>query len=353
MTSPAASAHDRAGRPVAHREHSRWSLSLGHVAGIDVRVHVSFAVLVALVLATAGDVEGGAPAALLWLVLVFVCVLLHELAHCAVARRRHVVVDEILLLPIGGLSRMERLPEVARDEFAIAVVGPLSSLGLAVLAGAVSVARGDTLLPPALAVGPVSTRLFWFNLLLGGFNLLPAFPLDGGRVFRALLETRMDLEQATRRAARLGRVVAVALVVLGVLVNLWLIVIGVFVYLGASAEEAATVLHHRLAGRTVASLMRAPPSTLAGRGPGPLPWPVVGADEPVTDEVLDGLRRAPHHRLVVVRDDHVVGLLTPADVQHLLDEAVTPTGAGPSMPLPPPPPPPTTSHQIWRHRHGR
>ena len=344
MTSPTASADDRPGRPAERHERSRWSLSLGHIAGIDIRVHVSFAILVALVLVTAGDVNGGAPAALLWLVLVFVCVLLHELAHCAVARRRGVVVDEILLLPIGGLSRMERLPEVARDEFAIAVVGPLSSLGIAVLAGAVTVARGDALLPPALVVGAIPTRLFWFNLL-------PAFPLDGGRVFRALLETRMDLEQATHRAARLGRIVAVVLVVVGVLVNLWLIVIGAFVYLGASAEEAATVLHHRLAGRTVADLMRAPPSMLAGQAPGALPRPVVTADEPVSDEVLDGLRRAPHHSLVVIRDDRVVGELTLADVQHLLDEA--PTVAGPPSPLPPTPPPPTTSHQIWRHRHGR
>lgn len=369
---------------------SRWSLSLGHVGGIDVRVHVTFAILLALVLATSSQVEGGAPAAVLWLVLVFTCVLVHELAHCAVARRRGVAVDEILLLPIGGVSRMERLPDTPADEFAIAVVGPLASLGLAVLAAAVSVTRGDPLLPAALVVGPLPTRLFWFNLLLGGFNLLPAFPLDGGRVFRSLLETRLDLEQATHQAARLGRIMAAVLAVVGVLFNLWLILIAAFIYLGASAEEAVTVLHQRLAGRTVGDLMLPGPVVLPAEvavgdvlpllrqtaqriypvvhhgdyrgmitavglrsspGParvgdvlGPSP-PAVSVDDAVDDEVLDLLQHAPHHTLTVVQGTQVVGLLHLEDIQHLLAEPPSP------QPLPPPPPPPAPHPR--RHFHGR
>lgn len=369
---------------------SRWSVSLGHVGGIDVRVHATFAILLVLVVATSGQVDGGAPAAVLWLVLVFACVLVHELGHCAVAGRRGVGVDEILLLPIGGVSRMERLPDSPADEFAIAIVGPLTSLGLAVLAAAVSVARGDSLLPAALVVGPLPTRLFWFNLLLGGFNLLPAFPLDGGRVFRSLLETRLDLEQATHRAARLGRVIAVVLTVVGVLFNLWLVLIAVFIYLGASAEEAVTVLHTRLEGRTVRDLMAPGPVVLRAdstvgdvlpllrrttqriypvvhdgdyRGmitavglqssPGPArvgdvvgpAAPSLSAGEAVDDEVLDLLQHAPHHTLTVVEDERVVGLLRLDDVRHVLADPLTPE------PLPPPPPPPAPHPR--RHFHGR
>ena len=333
--------------------HSRWSLPLGRIGGIEVRVHASFSVLVALVLLTSGQVEGGAPAALLWLALIFACVLVHELAHCAVARRRGVAVSEILLLPIGGLSRMERLPEVARDEFAIAVVGPLSSFGLALLAGLAAVSRGDELLPPTLVVGAMPTRLFWFNLLLGAFNLLPAFPLDGGRVLRALLETRLDLEQATHQAARLGRLVAVLLVVVGVLVNLWLILIGVFVYLGAAAEEAATVLHVRLAGRRVADLMHPAPPQLAGTALDPREEWWIEADDPVNEEVLERLGHAPRHAMLAVREGRVIGVVSRGDLQHLLDQPPERETASTHAPLPTPPPPPTTSRQIWRHRHGR
>lgn len=358
---------------------SRWSLSLGHLAGIDVRVHVTFAILLGLVLATSGEVQGGAPAAVGWLVLVFSCVLIHELSHCAVARRRGVGVDEIMLLPIGGVSRMDRLPESPVSELAIAIAGPLASLGLALLAAAVTLGRGDAVLPVDMFTGPLPTRLFWFNLLLGGFNLLPAFPLDGGRVFRALLERRMDLEQATHRAARLGRSIAVVLVVVGVLLNVWLIVIGVFIYLGAGAEEAVTVLHQRLAGRHVSDLMLLDPMVLEAGSPAGevVPrlrhtaqrvFPVVDGgwyrgmisartlettapmarvgdlidtrtssvtdDEPVEDGVLELLQTSPHHALSVLHDARVVGLLTMDDVRHLLEQPPPP------QPLPPHPPPP-------------
>lgn len=353
MTTPSGGARHAApdGRDRDRDRRSGWSLPVGRVLGIPVRVHASFLVLVVLVVATAGDVPGGAPAALAWLVLLFGCVLLHELAHSAVARRRGVEVDEILLLPIGGISRMSHLPSSARDELAIAAAGPLSSFALAVLAGVAAAATGAALLPPALAVGPLAARLFWVNLTIGAFNLLPAFPLDGGRVLRALLQRRMGLEAATHRAARLGRIVAVTLVVVGVLVNLWLVVIGVFVYLGGAAEEAATTLHARLEGRRVADLMRA--ARVVPLGPRPGAATALDPEEPVTDEVVDRLQHAPHHLLPVERDGRLVGSLSLDDVVHLLQERPTPVGPGATAPLPPPPPPPTTAHQIWRHRHGR
>ena len=191
----------------------------------------------------------------MWLVVIFGCVLLHELAHCVVGRRRGAVVHEIELLPIGGVSKLEHLPEAPGDEFAMAIAGPVASVLIAVAAAMVALLTFVPLLPFTLYDGPLVARTFWFNLVIAGFNLLPAFPLDGGRVFRSLLERRRDLLAATRIAVRVGHAVAAALVVVGLFFNLWFVIIGVFVYLGASTEEAATVVHVGLRNRRVDQLM--------------------------------------------------------------------------------------------------
>jgi Zn-dependent protease len=239
-------------RRVTHR----LSVSIGHVLGIDIRVHATFLLLVALfALAYSAPGEAGVAAGLAWLAVIFACVIVHELAHSLVARRRGGVVHEIVLLPIGGVSKLERLPESPADALAIASAGPLASLAIAVVAAAGAVAVGQSLLPIDLFSGPILPRIVWFNLIVGGFNLLPAFPLDGGRVFRALLERRRDLETATRQSARVGRVLAVLLIAVGLLFNFWLALIGLFVYFGASAEEAATIVHMRLKGMRVADAM--------------------------------------------------------------------------------------------------
>ena len=167
-----------------------------------------------------------------------------------------------MLLPIGGVSKLEHLPETPSDELAMAIAGPAASMGLAVLAGAAALLAHDALLPIELFGGSLLVGLFWFNLIIAAFNLLPAFPLDGGRVFRALLERRYDLERATRLAARIGRGVAVVLIVSGVLFDLWLAIIGVFVYFGASAEEVATIVHVRLGGQRVSDAMLLDPVTV-------------------------------------------------------------------------------------------
>ena len=133
---------------------------------------------------------------------------------CRGARASHTVswhggaalfVREIVLLPIGGVSRLENLPETPSDEFAIAIVGPAASFGLAAAAAIVTVGLREPLLPIDFATGPFLARLMWFNLIIGAFNLLPAFPLDGGRVLRSLLERHQDLERA-RPTPRRGSV---------------------------------------------------------------------------------------------------------------------------------------------------
>jgi Zn-dependent protease len=225
---------------MAQEGSTRSSIRVARIGGIDIRMHWTFLVLVILVVWV--NISSGASTVgvgLLWITAVFASVLVHEYAHCIVARRRGAVVEDILLLPIGGLSQLKKMPERPADEFAIAIVGPLTSLGLAALAVAGGVAFGAHLWPPSLFVGSWFARLAWLNALLGGFNLLPALPMDGGRVVRALLERRHDRLTATRQAARIARILAAVMIVGGVFYDFWLVLIGFFVYLGASAEEQA------------------------------------------------------------------------------------------------------------------
>jgi CBS domain-containing protein len=173
----------------------------------------------------------------------------------------------ITLLPIGGVSSIEQLPEHPRDELVVAAAGPLSSLGLAAGCALVTALNGGAHVPPALTVGALSARMAWFNLVLAGFNLLPAFPMDGGRVLRAWLERRMTLVDATARAASTGRAAALVMGGAGLLWNPWLVLIAVFVYLGATAEQRATLVHARLAGLRVGDAMVTEITALAAERP--------------------------------------------------------------------------------------
>lgn len=244
---------DRTGASARGR---RGGLVVARIAGIDVRVHPTFWILVAL--AAAGGLGPPGPT-LVWLGLLFASVTAHELAHSVVALRRNIPVAGIVLLPIGGVSEMQRLPDRPRDELAVAAAGPALSVVLGAGLLGLAMATGTGAWPFGVATGPILRRLAWTNLVLAGFNLLPAFPLDGGRVLRAWLAGRIGLEAATRRAAALGRRLAVVLGVVGVLWSPWLVFIAVFIYLGARAEELATLVHTRLGGLHVRDLtVRAP-----------------------------------------------------------------------------------------------
>jgi stage IV sporulation protein FB len=220
---------------------------IGRIGGVVIRVHVTFLVLVVLVAASAGAVGETVPEAVGWLLILFGCVVLHELAHAAVARHQGIDVHEIDLLPIGGVSRMERIPDAWRDEAAIAVAGPLASTAIGVVALAVAAVVGPALWPPSPWEGPLLARIGWVNLLLAGFNLIPAFPLDGGRVMRALLERTRSRVDATRQAARLSRILAFAMIAVGLFWNIWLVLIGIFVLFAGRSEETAVLIHAALA----------------------------------------------------------------------------------------------------------
>ena len=234
----------------------RLSFRIGTIAGIEIRVHVTFLMLVALVALAATTEQGpGLASGLSWLVALFACVVAHELGHSLVARRHGIPTVEIELLPIGGVSKLAGSPDDPRVELRIAIAGPIVSMILAIAFGLAAAVARVAMWPPTLYGGGFLARLAWVNLLLAAFNLLPAMPLDGGRVFRSMLERRVDRERATRLAARVARGVAVAMVGLGIVLNAWLILIGVFVYFASSAEERATLIHERVKSRHVSDVM--------------------------------------------------------------------------------------------------
>jgi len=187
----------------------------------------------------------------------FAFVTLHELSHVLMARRYGIGTRDITLLPIGGVASMERLPQRPSEEIAVAVVGPLTNLALAALLF-LGLVLGQFVVDARvlqLVGGPFLGKLLVINLAIAGFNLLPAFPMDGGRVLRALLAQRWGRERATEIAARVGQVLAVAFAGAGLLFAPTLVFIAVFVWLGAEQERVAAKLQSTLAPLKVSDAM--------------------------------------------------------------------------------------------------
>jgi Zn-dependent protease/predicted transcriptional regulator len=239
----------------------RWSYTIGRIAGTEIKVHVTFLVLVAF-WALAGYEEGGgagAVSAAVLLLLLFACVLLHEFGHILMARRFGVRTPDVLLLPIGGVARLERIPEQPRQELLIAIAGPAVTLAIIIVLYALVASIGDTTaLHQPEPDAPLLVNLLQVNLFLLIFNLIPAFPMDGGRVLRALLASRLGLVRGTRIAATLGQFLAVVGGIYGLTASPprpILALIALFVFMGASAEAAAVETRVAGEGLNVAQMM--------------------------------------------------------------------------------------------------
>ena len=232
----------------------KWSFQIGSAFGIPIRVHVTFLLLLAVL--TMGY-QGGRfliyPDWLLLVVLLFGSVIVHELSHSLMAVRRGIRVHSITLLPIGGVAQMAAMPEDPADEVQIAVAGPAASYALAGAIAAVAFLLNhtdglfqfpslkDTQIPPGEFLTVIFSRLFWANVMLGTLNLVPAFPMDGGRVLRGLLAQKVGLVKATHTAVACGQAFAVLLYCIGALyyhqVGYSFILLAVFIYIGARNEE--------------------------------------------------------------------------------------------------------------------
>lgn len=248
----------------------KWSLEVTRLFGIPVRIHLTF-VLLLLFVATAGPREGEVGSSLngvLTIVLVFACVVVHELAHSLMAMRYGINVRAIVLLPIGGVSQMEEMPEEPRQEVKMSAVGPLTSLALAAVFYLLASLAGQDLRPARFSIygSQVLANLFRINLVLGLFNILPAFPMDGGRVLRGILATRMDRTRATKLAVDIGQAIAILMFFYGMFSFNWLLaLIAVFIYLGAEGEEHLTMLRAALRNVPVSRAMLTRVETISPR----------------------------------------------------------------------------------------
>ncbi len=241
----------------------RWSIALFPVFGIRLEAHVSFVLLLAYA-ATVGWMDGGGFTTMLWSVsfvlLLFTVVVLHELGHCLAARRYGIRTNRILLLPVGGMAEFDTIPREPRREFVIALAGP--AVNYALIAVLLTVfgwpaPLGEVDVPTAWAEIP--RLLLYVNIVMGVFNLLPAFPMDGGRMLRAALATRLDYLTATRWAARIGQGVALAGVAYALLDwrEHWLLAV-LFLFIAYGAETEYRFVRNRefYGGLIVANVTR-------------------------------------------------------------------------------------------------
>jgi Zn-dependent protease/CBS domain-containing protein len=279
-----------------------WSILAGRLFGVDVRIHLTFVALLIFVWATQSLTLGasGAMRGLGLVTIVFICVVLHELGHALAARRAGVAVRSVILLPIGGVTLMEDLGRDANParDIRVAVAGPVVSLALA----AISLPLVLFLSPqvrlwsyPFVYAGNLPRALFWSNVFLGIFNLLPAYPMDGGRVLRAFLSQRMEYVRATRLAVSVGQGFAVLMMFAGVW-NSWLMLIGFFLFVGAQLEDRSAIFQSVLESVRMEEVMLTGFSTLSP-----------------ADTLEDALLKAVHtlqDDFPVVRGSDMVGVIS-------------------------------------------
>ncbi len=254
----------------------RWSLKLGKVFDINLAIHWTFLILIGWIFIQYYRQNNDPYQALLgvlFIIGIFVCVTLHELGHALTAKRFDIQTKGITLFPIGGIAQLERMPEKPGQELWVAFAGPLVNVGIAFLLWILLVLFNG--IPTTVDVDTLQNlggMGFWFNLFLANvilavFNLIPAFPMDGGRVLRALLSYRFDRGKATRIAASIGQLLAIFFVFLGFIGNIWLIFIGVFIYLGAGGEASFETSKSALEGYKVRDIIMRKYSTLSPEDP--------------------------------------------------------------------------------------
>ncbi len=275
----------------------KYSFKIGSIWGIPIELHITFILLMAAVFFLSY------PQLYLFILMLFlfVFVVFHELSHSLVARHYKIKVRKIVLYPIGGVSEIEEIPEKPSIEWRMAIAGPLTSfvIGavLLVLDQILFVGTPVTLFAPTLSTaGSLMLDLAMLNLFLGAFNLIPAFPMDGGRVFRAFLAERMKFSDATKYSAFIGRLFGIVMAVVGILYNFWLVIVGVFIYIGATEETESTIVSTTMARVRVKDVM----------------YHEVASVKPETTlaEALEVMFKARYHDALVEKDGAFHGIVT-------------------------------------------
>ena len=238
----------------------KWSIKIGRFAGIDVFMHVTFLLLVGwvgLMHWRQGQSLAAAVLGIIFILAVFLCVVLHEFGHALTAKRYGIRTRDIILLPIGGVARLEKLPTNPLHELWVASAGPAVNVVIAVslFIWLKITATFEPLQMLTLTTGPFLERIMAVNLFLVAFNLIPAFPMDGGRVLRAVLATRMEYSRATQIAAFVGQGFAVFFGFVGLFFNPLLLFIAFFVWIGAAQEASLAQMQSAIGGIPVQQAM--------------------------------------------------------------------------------------------------
>ena len=233
----------------------KGSFKLGSIAGIGIFIHWSFTLLIAYIVYSnyrAGHNAEQIMWAVIFILSIFVTVFLHELGHALAAKKYNIKTKDITILPIGGLARLERIPEKPKEELIVAIAGPAVNIALAIITGLFITLPEIKELTIQLSGGVNQSNFFLnffiVNIWLALFNLIPAFPMDGGRVLRAILSMKVERHIATKIAARIGQLLAVGFIFLGFYSNPFLIFIGLFIILGAQGEVEMTKVGFMLRG---------------------------------------------------------------------------------------------------------
>jgi Zn-dependent protease len=275
-----------------------WSLTIGRIAGTSIRLHFTF-LLFLIWIGAADYIAGGTAAAVdsvMFIILVFLCVTLHEFGHILMGRRFGVNTPEVILSPIGGIANMERMPEKPVQELLVAIAGPLVNVVIALALMAVFGLGLREVFTADFETATLAQRLLLVNCTLVLFNLIPAFPMDGGRVLRALLAMNMGKPKATALAARIGQGFAFLFVLLGLFYNPILMLVGFFIYFAAGSEAQSAAFTGFASRLRVKDAMEPAPLTLPATAPLSL--------------AVDNLLASPQREFPVMDEtSRVIGLL--------------------------------------------
>jgi len=287
-----------------------WSWRILKLSGIGVYIHWTFLLLLGWILLShilSGQSVWAAIEGVGFIIAIFACVVLHEFGHALAARKFNIRTRDITLLPIGGVARLERMPEKPWQEFYVAIAGPLVNVALALATLTILLVSGASLVAPDFQ-GMGSSfilNMFWVNVILFAFNMLPAFPMDGGRILRAALASGLGYAKATEIAARVGQAMAIFFGFIGLMSgNFFLIFIALFVFLAATQESALANMKSIFQGIPVRDAMYrrfvtvSPNDTLA--------------------VAVESMREGYTHDFVVADGDRLVGVLNRQDVLRAL-----------------------------------
>ena len=289
----------------------KWSWKLGEFRGIAVYMHATFLILIGFVVLShwsEGHELGKTLEGVGFTLALFACVVLHEFGHALMAARFGIKTRDITLLPIGGVARLERMPEDPMQELWVALAGPAVNvvIALVLLVLIVLTSASSSFEPFSVTSGTFLVRLMLVNIIMIVFNMIPAFPMDGGRVLRALLATRLEYAQATQIAASIGQAIALLFAFVGFFTNPFLMFIALFVWIGAEQEASMVTMKATLGGIPVKRAMMTEFHSLR-------------PDETL-QRAIELILATPQQDFPVVSDSQVVGILPSRDVMIALQQ---------------------------------